>query len=439
VKVLVVGSGAREHALAWACARSPLVDAVLCAPGNGGTALVARNVPVGAEDVEGLVQLALAEDVDLVVIGPDASVAAGLADALDVEGIDVFGPTAAAGRIEGSKEFAKDLMNDAGIPTARWVGVGQATVAKALAFIEEHRGSVVVKADGLALGKGVTVCSSVSEAVAALDECLVSRRFGEAGMRVVVEERLSGPEVSIFALSDGVHVRALAPACDYKRAYDNDEGPNTGGMGAFAPATVSAGPSTPTGGLPEDLLEKAIANVMQPCIDLLRERGTPYRGCLYAGLMLTPQGIRVLEFNARFGDPETQVVLPLLAEDPVPLFQACARGELQPGRTAWSTGACVGIVAAGEGYPGPIATGKPIGGLDTLDPDILCFHAGTKRNDDGTLVTAGGRVLTVVARGDSVDSARHRAYANIERIHFDGMRYRTDIAKQPQFVPGVTG
>ena len=427
MKVLVVGSGAREHALVWACARSPLVDAVLCAPGNGGTAGIARNVAVAAEDVEGLVQLALAEDVDLVVIGPDASVAAGLADALDVEGIDCFGPTAAAGRIEGSKEFAKDLMNDAGIPTARWVGAGEATADRALRFIEELRGNVVVKADGLALGKGVTVCSTVQDAVAALDECLVARRFGDAGARVVVEERLSGPEVSVFALSDGVHVRVLAPACDYKRAYDGDEGPNTGGMGAFAPAANS-----------DRLLDDAVAQVIQPCVDVLRERGTPYRGCLYAGLMLTPDGIRVLEFNARFGDPETQVVLPLLADDPVALFVACARGELQPGRAEWSSGACVGVVAASGGYPGKVDTGKAITGLDSVDPDVLVFHAATQRADGG-LLTSGGRVLTVVGRGDSLDAARSRAYAGIEHIAFEGMRYRSDIAAQPTFVPGVTG
>jgi phosphoribosylamine--glycine ligase len=422
VKLLVVGSGAREHALAWACARSPLVSSVLCAPGNGGTALVARNVAVGAEDVEGMVQLALAEDVDLVVIGPDAAVAAGLADALDVEGIDVFGPTAAAGRIEGSKEFAKDLMNDAGIPTARWVGVGSQTRARAVDFIAAHGGNVVVKADGLALGKGVTVCASEAEALAALDECLVSRRFGDAGTRVVVEERLSGPEVSIFALSDGVRVRALAPACDYKRAFDGDQGPNTGGMGSYAPPAFTD---------PSALLDAALRDVVQPCIDVLRERGTPYRGCLYAALMLTPDGMRVLEFNARFGDPETQVVLPLLANDPVPLFLACARGELEPGRAAWSSGACVGVVAASGGYPGAVETGRVITGLDVLDPDVLCFHAGTQRRDDGTYVTSGGRVLTVVGRGDTLAAARDHAYANIERISFEGMRYRNDI--------GVTG
>jgi phosphoribosylamine--glycine ligase len=430
VKVLVVGSGAREHALAWACARSPLVEEVLCAPGNGGTAELARNVDVRADDVEAMVQLALAEDVDLVVIGPDAAIAAGLTDALDVEGIDCFGPSAAAGRIEWSKEFAKDVMNDGGIPTARWVGVGAATRDKAVHFIEEHAGRVVVKADGLALGKGVTVCDTVEQALAALDACLIEDRFGAAGRRVIVEERLSGREVSIFALSDGVHVRLLAPAVDYKRAFDGDKGPMTGGMGSYAPAT----------GIDVDaLLDEALRTVVQPCVDVLLERGTPYRGCLYAGLMLTDQGLRVLEFNARFGDPETQVVLPLLADDVVPLFVACANGDLQPGRAAWGAGACVGVVAASGGYPGSVETGKPIGGLTDLDPDVLCFHAGTRRRDDGSVATSGGRVLTVVGRGDTLDAARARAYASIDRISFEGMRVRRDIAAHPVFVPGVTG
>jgi len=428
VKVLVAGSGAREHALAWACARSPLVDAVLCAPGNGGTAQVARNVEVRAEDVEGIVQLCLAEDVDLVVIGPDAAVAAGLADALDVEGIDVFGPTAAAGRIEASKEFAKDVMNDAGIPTARWVGVGESTREHGVRFIEEHAGRCVVKADGLALGKGVTVCSSVAEAVAALDACLLEGRFGEAGQRVVVEELLVGREVSAFALSDGVHLRMLASACDYKRAYDRDEGPMTGGMGSYTP---------PAGLDVEALLDEVERTVMQPCVDVLRERGTPYRGCLYAGLMLTADGPRVLEFNARFGDPETQVVLPMLAADPVELFLACAQGALAPGRAARLPGACVGVVAASGGYPGPSESGKPISGLDAVDPDVLVFHAGTRAAPDGGVVTAGGRVLTVVARGASLDDARTRAYAGVERIAFAGMRVRRDIATVNSFAPGV--
>ena len=429
MKVLVAGSGAREHALAWACSQSPLVREVLCAPGNGGTARIARNRDVRADDVEGIVQLCLAEDVDLVVIGPDAAVATGLADALDVEGIDCFGPTAAAGRIESSKEYAKDVMNDAGIPTARWVGVGPATRDHGVRFIEEHEGRCVVKADGLALGKGVTVCSSVAEAVAALDGCLVEGRFGEAGARVVLEELLVGREVSAFAVSDGVRVRMLASACDYKRAYDGDQGPMTGGMGSY----------TPPAGIDVDaLLDEVQRTVMQPCVDVLRERDTPYRGCLYAGLMLTAGGLRVLEFNARFGDPETQVVLPMLAEDPVALFAACAQGSLTPGgRVATHLGACVGVVAASGGYPGASDTGMEIHGVDDLEPGALVFYAGTRHLPDGRVLTAGGRVLTVVARGDNLDAAREIAYRNLDRVHFDGMRCRRDIAKVDTYISGV--
>jgi len=433
VKVLVAGSGAREHALAWACLRSPLVREVICAPGNAGTAQLARNREVRADDVEGIVELCLTEAVDLVVIGPDAAVAAGLADALDVEGIDCFGPIAAAGRIEASKEFAKDVMNDAGIPTARWVGVGSATRDHGVRFIAEHGGRCVVKADGLALGKGVTVCTSVAEAVAALDACLVEGRFGEAGQRVVIEELLTGCEVSAFALSDGVHVRMLASACDYKRAFDGDQGPMTGGMGSYTPPIP----------IPDEdqFLKEALATVMQPCVDVLRERGVPYRGCLYAGLMLTDDGLRVLEFNARFGDPETQVVLPMLDEDAVALFLACARGEL-PGdgaRVALAGGACVGVVATSGGYPGSADSGRVITGLDAVDPEALVFHAGTRHLPDGSVVTAGGRVLTVVGRGATLEAARYVAYRNLERISFEGMRCRRDIAKVDTYVSGVRG
>ena len=353
------------------------------------------------------------------VIGPDAAVAAGLADALAVEGIDCFGPTAAAGRIEASKEFAKDVMNDAGIPTARWVGVGRESMDRGLRFIEEHRGRCVVKADGLALGKGVTVCSSVPEAVAALKACLLEGRFGVAGQRVVIEEVLSGPEVSAFALCDGDRVRMLASACDYKRAYDGDQGPNTGGMGSYTPPTYTTN------------YDRILETVMQPCVDVLRERGTPYSGCLYAGLMLTPDGPRVLEFNARFGDPETQVILPMLDEDVAALFLACARGELAAGGVMKLHGACVGVVAASGGYPGAVKTGEPITGLDSVEPDVLVFHAGTRHRADGSIVTAGGRVLTVVARGDTLEQARVDAYRNLERVQFPGMQWRSDIGVRP--------
>jgi len=416
-RVLVVGSGAREHALAWACARQAGTE-LLCAPGNGGTATLAENVAVAADDVAGVVRLARERIVDLVVIGPDAAIAAGLADACAAHGIAVFGPTRAAGRVESSKEFTKRLADTAGIPTGRWQA-GGVDDRDRLAGFAASLGTCVVKADGLALGKGVTVCDDADQARAALDECLVEGRFGEAGRRVLVEERLSGREVSVFALSDGSAVRVLSPACDYKRIHDGDRGPNTGGMGSYAP---------PAGLDAAELLDEALSRFVEPCVAALREQGTPYRGCLYAGLMLTEAGPRLLEFNARFGDPETQVVLPLLDEDLLDLLITCARGGLEAGRARVVSGAAVGVVAAAAGYPGAVRSGDAISGLDRLDPDALLFHAGTRRDPDGTVRTAGGRVLTVVARGDSLAAARQGAYANLARVRFEGMQNRGDIA-----------
>jgi phosphoribosylamine---glycine ligase len=417
-RVLVVGSGAREHALAWACARGSAVE-VLCAPGNGGTAAVAENLDVAAEDVPNLVRLATERAVDLVVIGPDAAVAAGLADACAARGLAVFGPTRAAGRIEASKEFAKQLMDAAGIPTARWRAGGIEDSEQLSRFAADLGGRCAVKADGLALGKGVMVCDSLEEALAALDACLIEKRFGEAGRRVVVEERLVGREVSVFALSDGEHARLLPPACDYKRARDGDRGPNTGGMGAYAPP----------GSLDVDaLLDEVGRSAVQPCLDILRERGTPYRGCLYAGLMLTDSGPRVLEFNARFGDPEAQVVLPMLDADLVEVLQDCATGTLAPGKVRSLPGVAVGVVAAAQGYPGSARSGDRIDGLGDVASDVLVFCAGARRDQDGSLRTSGGRVLTVVGRGATAEAARQRVYDNLGYIRFAGMWYRRDIA-----------
>jgi phosphoribosylamine--glycine ligase len=417
MRVLIAGSGAREHAIAWGCARHPGTE-LICAPGNGGTAALGENVGVAADDVAGIVRLAVERSVDLVVIGPDAAIAAGLADACEERGIAVFGPTRAAGQVESSKEFTKRLADAAGIPTAAWLAGGVDDRAR----LHDHAaalGACVVKADGLALGKGVTVCDDAATARAAIDACLLEGRFGEAGARVVVEERMSGREVSVFALSDGVGVRVLAPACDYKRAHDGDRGPNTGGMGAYAP---------PAGLDPTALLDDALRRFVEPCVAALRERGTPYRGCLYAGLMLTEAGPRLLEFNARLGDPETQVVLPMLDEDLLDLLTACARGGLTPGRARTAAGAAAGVVAAAEGYPGTVRRGDPITGLDSPPEGTLLFHAGTRRDPDGTVRTSGGRVLTVVGRGDSLDAARAAAYAGIRGIRFEGMWHRGDIA-----------
>ncbi|MBV9099609.1 MAG: phosphoribosylamine--glycine ligase [Candidatus Dormibacteraeota bacterium] len=412
-RVLIVGGGGREHALGWACARGRDDVELIVAPGNGGTARIAENVSLDATDAAAVARLARERAADLVVIGPDAAAAAGVADACFDSGIAVFGPTAAAAHIESSKSFAKALMDDAGIPTARWASGSASDRGRVDAFIDEHNGRCVVKADGLALGKGVVVCESVEAARGAVDACLQEARFGAAGDRVVVEELLAGDEVSVLCVTDGRNVRVLPTSRDHKRAHDGDTGPNTGGMGAVAPMPAA----------PVDLI---VRRVLQPCVDALRERGTPFAGCLYAGIMLTDSGPQVLEFNARFGDPEAQVVLPLLGEPALPLFEACARGGVQPGTAVSRTGCAVGVVAASAGYPASARTGEVIAGLEDVADDVLCFHAGTREHGGG-LVTSGGRVLCLTAVADDLASARECAYANISRVRFDGMWYRADI------------
>jgi phosphoribosylamine---glycine ligase len=416
-RILVAGSGAREHALAWACARRHGDLQVTCAPGNGGTASFATNVPIAADDPQAIVHLARDVHAGLVIVGPDAALAAGVADACREARIAVFGPSAAAARIESSKSFAKQLMDSASIPTARWFAGGADDRAALHGFIDDLHGRCVVKADGLALGKGVIVCDGAAQARAAVAVCLDEQRFGSAGSHVLIEERLSGAEVSVLALVDGRNIRLLPPARDYKRVGDGDRGPNTGGMGAV----------TPPPGLSEDVLARVERDVLRPCTDALAAAGTPFSGCLYAGLMLTADGPRVLEFNARFGDPEAQVVLPVLDEDVLELLAACASGGLVPGTVRrGSDGCAAGIVLAASGYPGTPRRGDVISGLNTLDSDILAFHAGTRRTGD-RLITDGGRVITLVARGGSVDAARQRAYQAVTSIHFDGMQHRSDI------------
>ena len=417
MRILVVGGGGREHALAWWCRRGRDDVEVICAPGNGGTDLIAQNVPVDVSDAGEVARLAREREVDLVVIGPDAAAAAGVADACTTSGIATFGPTAAAARIESSKSFAKQLMDEAGVPTARWMSGGADDRVRLRAFIADLDGRCVVKADGLALGKGVTVCGGVADAERALTECLDAARFGDAGLRVVVEERLDGAEVSLFGISDGRSVRVLPAARDHKRVHDGDTGPNTGGMGAVVPPP----------GFDDTTIPELVTAVLQPCVDALREHGTPFVGCLYAGLMLTSSGPRVLEFNARFGDPEAQVVLPIVDEDAVDLLLSAAHGSLPPGRVRSGFGAVAGVVAAAEGYPGSARTGDVISGLESIDADVLAFHAGTRRDPDGTLRTSGGRVLCVAARGEGVEAASRCAYENLGRVHFDGMQYRRDI------------
>ena len=425
MRLLIVGSGGREHALAWWCGRGREDVELIVAPGNAGTAEIAANVAVDATDAVGIARLAVDRHVDLVVIGPDAAAAAGVADACATNGIAVFGPSAAAARIESSKTFAKRLMDDAGIATARWMAGGGADLPRLRAFVHDLGGQCVVKADGLALGKGVTVCASTDEADGALAECFDVGRFGDAGRIVVVEERLSGDELSVFGLSDGTRVRVLPPARDHKRAGDGDTGPNTGGMGAVSPAP----------GVTDDIVNNVGTTVLQPCIDALRERGMPFVGCLYAGLMLTADGVRVLEFNARFGDPEAQVVLPLVEESGPDLLHEAAVGRLAPGRVRTSNASSAGVVAAAAGYPGAPRTGDEITGLSDLDSDALVFHAGTRRDEDGTLRTAGGRVLCVVTTAPTLEAARATAYENLRRVHFEGMQYRRDIGGAPVELP----
>ena len=419
MRLLIVGSGAREHALAWKCARSPLTERLYVDSGNGRTPAVARNVPVSADEPAKLVKLARKEKLDLVVLGPESAVAAGVGDALRHAGVPVFGPSKEPGRIETSKAFAKELMGSAGIPTAAHEVFTEAVPAKRWA--RARKGQVAVKADGLALGKGVLVCSSMAQAEAAIDAMLVQRTFGRAGSTVVLEERIEGPEISVFGVTDGERVVPLAAARDFKRAREGDEGPNTGGMGAYSP------PSGITAGMVEEIVDM----VMRPAVRELARRGLEYRGVLFAGLMLTAHGPRVIEFNARFGDPETQVLMPRLSSDLVPLMLAAALGELpdQP-RVEWDPRPTVGIVVASGGYPETYETGFPIDGLSNVPPGVLLFHAGTRLVPDGSLLTSGGRVLTSVAMGANVEQARMGALSGAVRVRFAGAYYRRDIGQE---------
>jgi len=417
MKVLVVGSGGREHALVWALRRSPRVSDVHIAPGNGGTSELATNVPIATEDMPALVRYAREGAFDLVVIGPEQPLALGLSDALHAAGLRVFGPSQAAARLESSKAFSKDLMRACAIPTAEYALFTDADAA--LRYLDAHPAPIVVKASGLAAGKGAIVCQTDEEARAAVRQIMVERAFGAAGDRVVIEEFLRGQEVSVLAFADGVTVAPMILAQDHKAIYDGDRGPNTGGMGAYAPAPV----------LDEALLQQVVARVLQPTVDALRAQGTPYVGVLYAGLMVQGGDFRVLEFNCRFGDPETQVILPLLETDLVDVMEACIDGRLAEIDLRWSSQYCVCVVLAAEGYPGHYAKGDEISlERDYLEHDaqVALFHAGTRR-DGERLLTAGGRVLGVTAWADDLPGAIARAYAAVEHVHWRGAQYRRDI------------
>jgi phosphoribosylamine--glycine ligase len=422
MRVLVMGGGAREHALCWAISRSPLLTKLYCAPGNGGTASFAENVTLDPMGFAACADWASANAIDLTIIGPENPLAGGIVDVFTERGLRVFGPTAGAARIEGSKAFAKRLMVAANVPTAPaeiFTGYDEAIQYLDRYEAEGNSYPLIIKADGLAAGKGVVKAEDGAEARATLDDFMVRRTLGEAGMTVLIEECLTGTELSLFALCDGQRIALLAPACDYKRALDGDQGGNTGGMGAYSPPAFA----TP------ELLARIAATIIRPVVAALAAEGTPFRGLLYAGLMITESGPQVIEFNARFGDPETQVVLPRLESDLLELCAAVSDGALdRVAPPVWSAEAACGVVVAVAGYPGQYAKGAPITGLDALDPDILVFHAGTARQPDGQLVTSGGRVLTLVARGATVAEARARVYANIARVTFVGARWRTDIA-----------
>lgn len=415
MNVLVVGGGAREHALAWKLAQSPRVGRLYCAPGNAGTAQIAENVPIPATDVHALAAWAEERRIDIAVVGPEDPLIAGVVDAFQARGLVAFGPTASAARIEGSKSWAKELMARCGVPTARSVPFDSPDAARA--HVLQQQPPIVVKADGLAAGKGVTIARTREEALDAVADCMERGAFGAAGRRVLIEECLTGTEVSILALVDGERAVPLIPACDYKRVFDGDLGPNTGGMGSYAPP----------GFVSPELRRRICTTILDPIVAGLAADGIPYRGVLYAGLMMTADGPKVLEFNCRFGDPETQVVLPLLDGDLAELTLAAATGRLAPEMVRFRSGACCGVVLASGGYPGHYEVGKEIFGLERLDPDVPAFHAGT-RLVDGRVVTSGGRVLTVVAVGQTMAEARERVYRNVERVSFAGMHYRRDIA-----------
>jgi phosphoribosylamine---glycine ligase len=417
MKILIIGGGGREHALAWKIAQSPHAERIFCAPGNAGTTEIAENVAISVGDLKALVRFARENRIDLTVVGPDDPLAGGIVDLFAAEKLRAFGPTKSAARIEASKIFAKELMRAQKIPTAE---ARTFTNSKdALHYCQQLEFPVVIKADGLALGKGVIIATDGAEARSAIDEMMTQGRFGDAGRRIVVEDFLRGTECSLHALVDGSSYRLLESARDHKRALDGDQGPNTGGMGAFSPAN----------NWNDKLRSQFETKIMQPLLSGLLQQKITFRGLLYPGLIITSDGARVLEFNCRFGDPETQVLLPRMKSDLLPLLEATIDGTLAKCAIEWDTRAAVTVVLASGGYPGKYETGKTVSGLDDAArlEDVRIFHAGTKRAN-GEVKTAGGRVLAVTALGSTLEAARVRAYEAVSRIHFESCHYRRDIA-----------
>ena len=414
---LVIGGGGREHTLVWKLAQSKKVTKLYAAPGNPGMKDLAECVDLDIADLDGLADWAEKHAIDLTVVGPEAPLVAGIVDVFKVRGLTIFGPSAKAAEIEGSKIFSKELMEKYGVPTAFFKVCDN--LADARAFVEEKGAPIVIKADGLAAGKGVVVAMTRDEALAALDEMMGAHKFGSAGNRVVIEEFMEGEEASLLAFTDGKTIVPMLAAQDHKRVNDGDQGPNTGGMGAYCPAPV----------MTDALKEKTVKEVLRPIVDALAKEGRPYSGCLYAGLMIKGDSVKVVEFNARFGDPETQVVLPLLKSDLAEIMVACANGTLTPDLVEWSDKAAVCVVMASGGYPASYKKGIPITGLKAANAmdDVVVFHAGT-REEDGKILTNGGRVLGVTAVADDIPSAQQKAYDAVDKIHFDGAHYRQDIA-----------
>ena len=417
MKVLVVGGGGREHAICWKLRQSPNVTQLYCAPGNGGIAGLAQCVPIKATDVEGMVQWAKENAMDFVMVAPDDPLALGMVDALEAAGIPAFGPRKNAAIIEASKAFSKELMKKYNIPTAKYETFTD--LEKALAYLDAQGAPIVVKADGLALGKGVVVAQTLEEAKTAVREMMEDKKFGESGSTVVIEECMTGPEVTVLAFCDGEHLATMPSSQDHKRAFDGNQGPNTGGMGAFAPSPNY----TP------EIAAECMEKIFLPTVAALKAEGRPFRGVIYFGLMLTPQGPRVVEYNARFGDPETQAVLSLLDSDLLEIFQACVQGTLDQVDIEWADGAACCLVLASGGYPASYQSGYPITGLEQAGEKAVVFHAGTKRQENGRTVTAGGRVLGVTAVGDTLEQAVAASYEAAKSIQFEHMHYRTDIGR----------
>jgi len=419
MKILVIGNGGREHAVARKLMQSPLAEKVFIAPGNAGTALVGENVDIKVDEFEKIAEFAKKEEIGLVFVGPENPLVEGIVDFLQEKGINAFGPSKKAAAIEGSKLFTRDLLKKYGIPSAEYAAFDNAEKAKQ--YLQEKEAPVVVKADGLAAGKGVVVAETIEEAEKAIDEMMTDKRFGEAGSKIVLEEKLLGEEASYLVFTDGKNIKPMVSSQDHKRIFDNDKGPNTGGMGAYSPAPI----------VTKEMEQRILKEIMQPTVDAMAKEGREFKGILYAGLMISKTGPKIVEFNCRFGDPETQVILPRLDSDLISIMQACIEGNLAEQEVKWSQKAYCCIIMASGGYPKKKKKGKEITGLekDSKITETIVFHAGTKA-DNGKVVTNGGRVLGITASGNTIKESIDNAYKAVEKISFEGMQFRKDIGQK---------